>query len=94
MAYARPGIVDGAAPGFRVEEHADGAENLVLLVSKDVLAFHDLGEPAPRGFRIDSEMPREPVEISLLDDDAVVAAAVRRALGAIVLRLLFGTIVG
>ena len=94
VADARPGVVDRAAPGLRVEEHADGAEELVLLVAQDVLPIHDLGEPATCGFGVDSEMARKPVEISLLDDDAVVAAAVGRALGAIVLRLLFGTIVG
>src|SRR5688572_2096204 len=94
VADARPGIVDGAAPSFRVEEHADAAEELVLLMAQNVLSFHHLGEAAPRGFRVDSEMPRKPAEIPLLDDDAVVAAAVGRALGAIVLKLLFGIIVG
>jgi hypothetical protein len=94
VAYARPGVVNRAAPGLGVEKHADASEELVLLMAQNVFSLHDFGETAPRGFDVDSEMPRQPAEISFLDDDAVVAAAVGRALGTVVLKFRFGTIVG
>src|SRR5262249_49664881 len=79
-----PRIVHRAAPCFRVQEHADGAEDLVLLVSKDDLAVRDLGEALLRDLLLEAEVFRQSPQIELADGDLVVAAAIRRALAAVV----------
>src|ERR1700720_1815144 len=84
VADARPGLVDGAATRLHVEKHADGAVNLVLLMTENLLTVDELREAALCRFDVDPEMLREPVEVALTDDDAIVAAAIRRALRAIV----------
>src|SRR5215216_4846773 len=73
MTDAGARVVDRAAPRLRVDEHADRAVDLVLLVPQDLLAFHDLGEAASRSLHVDVEMLREPAQVFVLDDDAVVA---------------------
>ena len=94
MANARSRVIDRATALFRVEEHADASEEFVLLMTQHVFTFDLFGEASFGRFGIDPEVAREPVQIALLDDDAVVAAAAGRALGAIVMNFLFGTVVG
>ena len=84
VAYTRPGVVNGAATGFGVQEHADGAEEIVLLMTENLLALNRLGEPLFGGLGIDSEMARQPVQVTLIDGNPVVAAAVGGAFEAVV----------
>src|SRR5688500_19950181 len=87
MTDARTGVVDRASALLRVQEHADASEHLVLLMPENVLAFDDLREADPRGFGVHSEMAGQARQVAFFDHDAVIAAAVRRALGTIVERL-------
>ena len=50
----------------------------------DLLAVDVLGESSHRRFDIDAEVPGQASEVPLVDDDAVVAAAVGGAFGAVV----------
>src|SRR5687768_16571017 len=80
VADAGPRLIDRAAAGLEVDEHADAAVDLVFLVPQDLLAFHDLREAAAGGLDVDAEVFREAGQVPLFNDDPVVTAAVRRAL--------------
>lgn len=86
VAHAGTGIVDGAATGFRVHEHADTAEELVLLMTENLLAFDRLREPFFSRLGIDAEMARQTIQIALIDGNTVVAAAIGGTFEAIVER--------
>src|SRR5689334_19202450 len=82
VAHAGARLVDRAAASLEVEEHARAAEDLVLVVTKDLLPVDHLCEAALRRLFVDAEVFRETFEVALLDDDAFVRAAVRGALRA------------
>src|SRR4028119_1110765 len=84
VADAGPRLVDRAAARVLVDEHADRAVDLVLLMAQHLLAFLHFREAAARGLDVDGEMPGQPGQILVLDDDPLVAAAVRRTLQAVV----------
>ncbi len=86
VAHTRAGVVNRAATGFRVHEHADAAEELVLLMTQNLFTFDRLREPLFRRFGIDAEMARQPVQIALIDGNTVVAAAVGGTFEAVVER--------
>src|SRR5262249_26952987 len=76
VADAGPRLVDRAAPFFLVQEHADRAVDVVLLMTQHLLVLHDLREALARRLDVDLVMLRQPVEVALVDDDPVVTAAV------------------
>lgn len=80
----RPGVVDRAAAGLGIEEHADAAVDLVFLMPENLFAFRGFREALAGHFDVDVEMLRQAIEIALVDDDPVVAAAIRRAFRTVV----------
>src|ERR1700709_1748354 len=78
-ADVRPGFVDGAAPGFAVDELADGAVDLVRLVPEDGFSrFLALLGKLPRdelGRQI--QIGGQPAHVGVLHRDARIGAAVR-----------------
>src|SRR5205085_3487039 len=87
VADAGARVVDRAAPRVGVEEHADAAEEFVLLMAQDLFAFDSFREASCGCFVIDVEVARQPREIGFFDDDPVITAAVGWALRTIVLEL-------
>ena len=86
VTHTGAGVVNRAAAGFRVHEHADSAEELVLLMTQDLLPLDRLREPLFGRLHIDTEMTRQSIQIALTDGNTVVAAAVGGTLEAVVER--------
>jgi hypothetical protein len=86
VADARAGIVDRAATTLGIHEHADAAEDGVILMAQNAVTVSLFREPAFRGLLVESEVARKTLQVTFLDDDLVVAAAVRGTFQAVVLR--------
>jgi hypothetical protein len=90
-AYARPRVVDRAAALVLIKKSAGGFEYMVLLVTQHRrLAFDDLDEFFPGRLNRQIEMLRQAGNVGFIDLDVVVAAAISRAFGAVVLDFLLG----
>ena len=96
-AHRGPGFVDGAAPLVGVEEAANGAVDLVLVVAQDALVAVGVAiatcEALLGLLAGQAEVARQPLEILVEHFDARVAAAITGAARAVVL-VLFGFVVG
>jgi len=86
----------------RTEKHGGGLRRLNLdkmdalaaAPPEDLLAFDGFREAALRGLLIDPEVLGEPFEVALLDDDALVRAAVGGTFRAVVERLFRSRSIG
>jgi hypothetical protein len=80
----RPRLVDRASTRAFVEEHTHRSIDLVLLMAKNLLTFPNLREALSRRVDVEIEVLRQTLEIAVLYDDPVVAAAVGRTLQTVV----------
>src|SRR3954468_24827260 len=87
-AYGRTRLVDRAAPRLAVEERADRAEVLVLLVAQQAHLFLRIVFRQARFRRGTGQpvMPRQALDVARRHLDLGIAAAIARALAARVLR--------
>src|SRR5205823_11135401 len=85
-ADGRPRLVNRAAAGLEVEEHADAAVDLILLMPEDRAVLGRLREALGGRCDIDLEVLGETVDVAFRNADVVVTAAVRRAFAAVVKR--------
>src|SRR5438128_2000019 len=83
-ADARPRLVNRATAGLDVEEHADAAVDLILLMPEDGAVLGRLREAFGRRFGINLEVLGKTVDVAFRNADVFVTAAVRRTLAAIV----------
>lgn len=77
-AYARPMLVNSAAPFDRVKELAGAFEDRIFAVTKNsAISFDVLRESLFSALIGERIPPGEPLNIATVDDDIVVGAAVR-----------------
>src|SRR6185436_3709718 len=83
-----PCVVDGAAAFVPVEEAAHGLVDVVLMVAQDLLVARSIAvrEPLLRLGLSHAEVPRQALDVELAHGDAIVTAAIARALETVVAR--------
>jgi hypothetical protein len=91
MAHTRTRIINRAAPKLGIEEHADAAEELVLLVAQDLLSLDGLGKAFLCRLLVHAEVPGQARQVAFLDHDPVVTTTIGRAFGTVVVD--FGAVV-
>src|ERR1700736_423858 len=84
VAGGRTRVVDATAPGAEVEKAADAAVDRVGLMFEHDLPAVDAGMAVEKRLHVELEILRQALGVALVDLDVVVAAAVGRALGAVV----------
>src|SRR5262249_30042230 len=83
-ADARARLVNGAAPLVRVEEHAGSLEDVVLLMAKRKIAVDQLCVPFFSPLVSDSEVIRQPCNVSAGNVDGPIRTAIAGAPGAVI----------
>src|SRR6185436_8563669 len=83
-----PCVVDGAAAFVPVEEAAHGLVDVVLMVAQDLLVARSIAvrEALLRLGLSHAEVPRQALDVELAHGDAIVTAAIARALETVVAR--------
>src|ERR1044071_8368176 len=74
VTHAGTRLVNRAAPRFHVEEHADTAVDIVLLMAQHHLVVLEFREAVLGDLGLDAEVAREPLQIARVDAGPLVAA--------------------